>query len=180
MEVSIKNDSLNVSIKNDSLDVSVINNPLKQIKFSATYKAENGHNLSSFDEVQKSWTVDVIPHYMDLKTGVWNVALDSYVYRLKTPATIDTIFEISTSLVTSYEVVSVRNRYRPFYTRLGVIHAVAPAAYTNFGPFDQKWFTVEKADSSFQLFISQHPMSIWTVPKVEVEFEILFLFQRIR
>jgi hypothetical protein len=159
------------------MEVLACYNPLKQIRFVAAYKANNGSKLV---ETENKWTVNIVPQYMDLTKGIWHVSLDSYVYKCNSPLKIDTIFEISTSLCTSFESIQGTNLNQSVFTRLGSIHAFSPANLCNYGPFEKKWFLVEPADSQFQLFITQNKMSVINVPSVEVEFDISFLFQRIK
>jgi hypothetical protein len=117
---------------------------------------------------------------MDLTQGIWNVSLDSYIYKLKKTIRVDTIFEVSTSLCTSFESVQGKNLNKAVFTRLGSIHAISPANISNFGPFEKKWFLVEPAESEFELFITQNKMSQMQIPSLVVEFDISFLFQRIK
>lgn len=159
------------------MEVLACYNPLKQIRFEALYKASNG---SVFVEHEHKWNITVVPEYMDLTTGIWNVTLDSYIYKLKVPNKIDTVFDISTNLCTSYQTEAKTNLNRSVFTRLGCIHAVSPLNLANFGPFEKKWFLVEPKERQFQLFINQNKMSVSNTPKLEVEFEISFLFQRIK
>jgi hypothetical protein len=168
-----------VSVVNSPIVLSA-NNPLKQLKFAETYLAVDGQILQRYTEVQKEWQVSIVPHYMDLSKGVWNVALDSYFFKIKAPADVNTILEVSTSLVTSHETVPGQNRFRPYQTKLGTIHVIGRQGDVNFAPVYPKWFTVERRDTSFQLEISQHPMSIFAVERLEIDFELTFLFQRIK
>jgi hypothetical protein len=157
------------------MEVLACVNPLKQVRYVASYVAEN---KSSFEEIQNRWNVSIVPQYMDLTKGIWNVSLDSYVYKSKTQ--IDTVFEISTNLSFCYESVQGTNLNKSALTRLGSIHSFSPGNVANFGPFEKKWFLVEPADSQFELVISQNKLSIMRTPRLEVEFDLTFLFQRIK
>lgn len=162
------------------MEVLACSNPLKQIRHVASYEASYDSSTSIFLENKNKWNVNIVPQYMDLTQGIWNVSLDSYIYKLKKPIRVDTIFEVSTSLCTSFESVQGKNLNKAVFTRLGSIHAISPANISNFGPFEKKWFLVEPAESEFELFITQNKMSQMQIPSLVVEFDISFLFQRIK
>lgn len=95
------------------MEVVACYNPLKQLRFEALYKASSG---SVFVENEHKWNITVVPEYMDLTTGIWNVTLDSYIYKLKVPNKIDTVFDISTNLCTSYQTEAKTNLNRSVFT----------------------------------------------------------------
>jgi hypothetical protein len=117
-------------------------NPLKQVRYRSVYKAQN--RLSNYEEIENKWSVNIVPQYIDLTKGVWNVSLDSYVYKVSLPqvGTIDTILEVSTSLCTSYQSIAGKNLDKTVCTRLGSIHVYSKANLANFGPFEKKWFMI--------------------------------------
>lgn len=159
------------------MEVLACYNPLKQIRFVTLYEASYTSNLI---EKEYKWSVNICPEYIDLTRGLWNVSLDSYVYKCTQPRKIDTIFEISTSLCTSFQQIQGTGLNTSVYTRLGSIHAFSDANLSNFGPFEKKWFFVEESDNRFELFITQNKMSAMNVAELQVHFDISLLFQRIR
>lgn len=159
------------------MEVLACYNPLKQIRFVTLYEASYNSKLV---ENEYKWSVNICPEYIDLTRGIWNVSLDSYVYKCREPRKIDTIFEISTSLCSSFEQIQGTSLNKSVCTRLGSIHTFSDAGLSNFGPFEKKWFLVEESDSRFELYITQNKMSVMNVASLKVDFDISLLFQRIR
>jgi|APCry1669189241_1035207.scaffolds.fasta_scaffold137567_1 hypothetical protein len=155
-------------------------NPLKQVRYRSVYKAQNVQ--SNYEEIENKWKVNLVPQYMDLTKGIWNVSLDSYIYKISSPQTVtfDTILEISTSLCTSYQSIAGKSLNKTVFTRLGNIHVYSKANLANFGPFEKKWFMVDNVNNHFDLHVTAHELSFMRLPKIEIEFDISFLFQRIK
>lgn len=155
-------------------------NPLKQVRYRSVYKAQN--RLSNYEEIENKWSVNIVPQYIDLTKGVWNVSLDSYVYKVSLPqvGTIDTILEVSTSLCTSYQSIAGKNLDKTVCTRLGSIHVYSKANLANFGPFEKKWFMIDNVKNHFDLNVNAHELSFTRYSKIEIELDISLLFQRIK
>ena len=170
------------------MEVLLINNPLKQVHFTGSYVAKFGRvqskGLNKFVE-EKDFRVNLIPHYMDIQKGVWNVTLDSYMYQCKTSSAYEnTVLDISTSLVTSY-ITDVKTgcvKSRPASLGRIYITRTAPnqAMGCHGGSFEKKWFTIEQQQESFQVTIKQHEFCVVPLDILEIDFEISFLFQRIK
>jgi hypothetical protein len=154
------------------MEVTLVNNPLKQVKFKGTYKIDGQTEDNKFH-------INIVPAYMDLNKGIWNVALDTYCYLVKEPNQLETVFDVKTSLVTGYEYLPNSNQHISTSVTLGNIYAVALKTTSFFGNFDRKWFTVENGSGyGFELILNQHYLTKQV--KVEMEFEVSFLFQRIK
>lgn len=151
------------------MEVLVINNPLKIIKCSGTFKEELNIN---------EYYINLIPTYMDISRGIWNISLDTYCIKSTTATPLKCIVEVSTNLVTAYKYKGTNNdTFESIPAPLG--HMVAYDTMKSFEHFEKKWFTIESGSGgAFKLMLSQN--ETMKEKDVNFQFEITILFQRIR
>jgi len=145
--------------------VQVINNPLKIVKVKGVINKGN-----------EFLNVNLVPAYMDLNKGIWNLSLDTYCFKVIAPAQLETVYELSTTLCTSIEV---GDTYLPAsgLATLGHIYAVAPKDTFLFGHFERKWFTIDNPNSSYFRLICK-PIEMIKQDDSDIVVEITMLFQR--
>ena len=149
--------------------VKIISNPLKVVKFTGTFVQKSGSESAPF-------YLPIIPAYLDVTKGVWNMSLDTYCIKVKKPTDANLILEISSSAITAYENLDLTGRHVSVAAPLGHIYIITQGDQTVFGPFEKKWFTVEENSHGIDMFIKQNKLS--TLPILEFDFEITVLFQR--
>lgn len=153
----------------------LLNNPLKQITCNHTYMFD----INTKNETSKFF-VPVVKEYMDLSKGIWNVSLDTYVFKNSETAA-DTILDVSTNLVSGFLFDKTKNTHETKNVCLGKVFLVSPPHLVVGGPFEKKWFTVEtnREFSNFEIYVKQNNLAI-EHNSLQLEFEISLLFQRIK
>ena len=149
--------------------VKIISNPLKVVKVTGTFVQNSDSDTTPF-------YVPIIPAYLDITKGVWNMSLDSYCVKVHKPSTANLVLEISSSAVTAYEELDQTGRHVSVSAPLGHIFLFSQDGQASFGPFEKKWFTVEENSHGLYLFLKQNKLS--KLPVLELDFEITVLFQR--
>lgn len=95
------------------MEVFVLENPLKTIKVSTPVNQK-------CDKV----TVNLVPAYLDILDGAWEVSLDTHCYKVIEPSQLDTVYEISTNLVNGIQLDKNTNCLTSNQIVLGHMHAV--------------------------------------------------------
>jgi len=145
--------------------VHILNNPLKIIKVKGKINKD-----------KKIIPVNLVPAYMDLSRGIWNISLDSYCFKVIEPAQLETVYEISATLCTTLEF-GENQRQSSGLATLGHIDADCPKDRFLFAHFEQKWFTVDNPNSThFEVYCKAIDMT--KQDNAEIELEITILFQR--
>jgi hypothetical protein len=172
------------------MEVLLLNNPLKQIICTGKYTLEvayaNPILKSPRQEKEESkHYIKLVKEYMDLSKGVWNVTADTYVYRINKPNSssgydADLTLDVSTNLVTGYSVDNETNTHQSRPVCLGQFSATSTAASWR-GSFEKKWFTVDTGREffNFELYVQKNQLAVYG-PLYDIDFEISFLFQRIK
>lgn len=151
-------------------EVKILSNPLKVVKVSGVYEEKSTTTNDNY------FNIPVVLPYMDISKGIWNLSLDTYIVKAKKPDQIETVVEVSSSGVTSYEFVEETGRHMSIPAPLGHIYTVVPKDNFIFGSFDKKWFTIDDTSFGLQLFLKQSKLS--KVDELKFDFEITMLFQR--
>ena len=155
------------------MEVTLLNNPLKIIKCRGTFKEEPNKRNELF--------VSLIPTYMDITKGVWNMSLDTYAMKTnKTDNPMNTVLEVTSNLVTSYKYNSENSdTFESTPAILG--HMFGFGVNKSFDHFEKKWFTIENAYACgpmLRLMFNQN--ELFKTTPVDLTFEITILFQRIK
>jgi len=149
-------------------EVRLISNPLKCLKAKGTINKYNNQI-----------SVPFLPDYMNLSMGIWSVCLDTYLFKVNSAGQLETVYEVSSNLVTGYAVNSATNDRVSNFIPLGHFYAVAPSGMFYFGQFDRKWFQInERFGHEFNVHFNQLPLIQNVDNDIEIEFTILF--QRLR
>lgn len=155
------------------MEVVVINNPLKVIKMKGTFKYPEDRNDANINYLE------IVPSYMDLSKGVWNMSLDSYALKTNDESKhLDCVLEVSTNFVNSFEYIQLTRNFQSVPAVLG--HMYGFGTVKTFDHFEKKWFTVENTGfgNSLSLYLKQN--EIFKTTFINVNYEITILFQRIK
>jgi len=177
---------------NDFANVKVIVNPIRCQHVQVTVKNNKG-NLNC----------EVLPSQIDFTSGLWQVKVNSVVVdnyiNLQDPKTLVGVFDIKTSLISSYEQRDPKETevICPELLKLGnfskfsakplnlfSVNVIWPKALKQHSFFEneaQHWFTIEaKPYNSFDIIVCLRPRMPKMPANYAVNFDIEFLFQRIK
>ena len=155
------------------MEVTILNNPLKIITVKGTFTVPETNSSNDI-------FVNIVPSYMDLTKGVWNLSLDSYAIKTNEggKSKLDCVLEVSTNLVSAFEYQAGKSNYNSFSAPLG--HMFGFGTTKSFDHFEKKWFTIDENASGNQLQLYIKQKQIFKVPKLNISYEITILFQRIK
>ena len=155
------------------MEVTIVNNPLKIIQCKGTFKE------SQNNPTQNSIFVNLIPSYMDVTKGVWNICLDSYALKSNTETPLQCVLEVSTNLVTSYKYNS--DNYDTYESSAAIMgHMSGFGTKKTFDYFDKKWFTIDSLMIGPVLKVMLKQNDIFKMPTIDVSYNMTVLFQRIK
>lgn len=149
----------------NSQSVQILNNPLKIIKGKGQINKDN--EIIHFN---------LVPAYLQLNRGVWNMSLDTFCFKVIGPSQLQTVYEISSSLCTCLQLGENLMPISGLAT-LGHMFALCEKNTFMFGEFERKWFTVDNPNSTFFDVICK-PIDMTKQVDADIQLELTILFQR--
>ena len=157
------------------MNVHVIENPLKTIKVKHAILKKNSQ-INNFQ-----FNVELEPNYIDLSTGIWNVAIAQFIL-INNGNILSTVIDISTNLCFQ----TAKNPYEQFSqaeTKFVPLKSIAilDLKHGRF-TFDQfhppLFFQVEKGNN-YSFIVNYSEVPSLQNEKLNLEVELTFLFQRL-